>query len=186
MTGRTHSIVEETAPASAPCPARNPVVAAHFWRRRPGVTALIAGVLMLAVLSPRPMHGTDDARYHNQTAQVVAVIAGNLVEVNLPDHDHPTTRVRLWGVRTVDEAAANAYLRDHLLGREVNLLLAPDRSRDDAGQLLAYVAAEIGEPTINELLLESRLARVDTTMAHPMAAAFAAIERKARRNAPSQ
>lgn len=153
---------------------------APFWRRRPvAATALVWG-LLVAILGRSETSGDDESRYHNQSCTVIEIDGGNLV-VDLPDGAQASTPLRLWGVDTTgSKADADTFLREQVLGTRVILVLAPHRSRDEEGRLLAYVTLEESGNCVNEMLLAEGRARVALHPENPATPAYRAIERKAR------
>ncbi len=170
-------------------------------RRRPGLL-LAAGVLVLVVVlnrTHRP-HITasaqpegDYARYHHKTFNVVKVVDGDTLDIDLPDGRFDTTRIRLWGVDTPEVAGsprgemywgqnASAFAKRTLIGQRVRLELVERSTRGKYKRLLAYVyLADSGE-MFNEMLLTTGHAYADTRFAHPRRDHFIALEAAARAN----
>jgi endonuclease YncB( thermonuclease family) len=76
---------------------------------------------------------------------------------------------------------AKRFATETLLGRQVRLILAPARSRDDSGCLLAYAALEDEARSFNELLLARGYAYADRWCEHPFKSQYQALERRARK-----
>lgn len=164
-----------------------------LWRRRPVVVVLLVVAVAWVVYSrtQRPL-ADDYDRYHNRTFTCVRVVDGDTLDVDAPDGQHPTTRIRLWGVDTPEVAGrsgpamyfgpeASAFVKAQLAGQPVRLVLAPQRTRCIYGRLLAYVY--FGQPAqmLNEQLLEQGYAYADRRFPHIWAERFVELETRARR-----
>ncbi len=164
-----------------------------FWRRRPAVViVLIAAVAwVVASRAHRPL-ANDYDRYHNRTFTCVRVIDGDTIDVDAPDGEYATTRIRLWGVDTPEVASrwgpeehfgpeSSAFVKAELEGRPVRLVLSQQRTRCIYGRLLAYVY--YGQPSrmLNEELLEKGFAYADRRFPHIWAERFVDLETRARR-----
>jgi len=177
------------APASILLPPR--------WRRHAIVLAAIFVAVALIVCERTiqgPIQGSDRSRYHDRAFRVVHVVDGDTLDIDAPDGDKPKTRIRLWGVDTPELArsgrpemhfakAAKEFAEQTLKGEEVNVVLAPEKSRDKYGRLLAYVFCERGGRMFNEMLLEEGFAYADPRFAHPYKKQFESSEKRARKNA---
>lgn len=165
-----------------------------WWRRHPLFLGLVilaaAGAILDRSLKKSPF--TDDfSRYHNQSARVVYVVDGDTFDVDIPDRRKPHTRIRLWGVDTPEVgmhdtepmyfgAEASRYAKQTLLDQPVRVELAPERTRDRYGRLLAYVyLADTGQ-MFNEMLLETGHAYADKRFAHAYKVRFTQLERQAQ------
>ncbi|MEM0913112.1 MAG: thermonuclease family protein [Planctomycetota bacterium] len=179
-----------------PFPTPGQWLAASRRRRR---LILFAVVAALAGLVAADRNGwllvpTDDrARYHGTTARVIAVLDGDTIEVDVPDGQYRTTRIRLWGVDTPEvgkielgtpdepgAAEAEAATRRWADGQDVTLELEPHSTRGHYGRLLAYVRLPEGD-LLNERLLLEGLARADGRFAHHREQRFALLEEQARK-----
>jgi len=176
-----------TIPASILLPPR--------WRRAQPAIFLVV-VILAFLLGERavkkPVSGSDVSRYHDQTSRVVKVVDGDTMDLDIADVDHPTTRVRLWGVDTPEVAhggqpvmhfgpEAKAFAREVLLDHEVHVVLNPERTRDKYGRLLAYLFLERGGEMFNEKLLAEGFGYADWRFNHPYKQEFEAAERRARK-----
>ncbi len=138
-------------------------------------------------------HADDLATYHGVRAQVVRVIDGNTVEIDIPDprEDRPVTRLRLWGVDCpdlakpgqpaepfADEAAATT--RSLVDGQVISLRLESHRTRGEYGRLLAHVELPDGS-SLNEALLAGGYAEADDRWPHSLLGRYAQLQRTARR-----
>jgi len=196
---------------------RAPLKPTHYLalagRRR--LMGVMAGGLVLVLLGAADQRGlllydagtdlprdaqralADLARYDGQWVQVVSVIDGDTLRIDLPDAEQPTTRVRLWGIDTPERERrladgtvlpakpwadqAFAFADDLVGGGRVRLKLVDTRTRGDYGRVLAYVEMTDGT-LLNERLLEAGLARAVDRWEHPLAERFGLIELQARRD----
>lgn len=166
------------------------------WRRNATIFAAIIGAAALIVCertTQGPIQGGDRSRYHDRTFRVVHVVDGDTLDIDAPDADKPKTRIRLWGVDTPELARggrpemhfareAREFARQTLLDKTVNVVLAPEKSRDKYGRLLAYVFRERGGRMFNEMLIEEGCAYADPRFPHPYKKQFESAEKRARKN----
>lgn len=150
---------------------------------------IIAALTILAVLSYLDRDGfflanpSDFDRYNEVTAQVVRVIDGDTIAVDLADtvNHTPTTRIRIWGIDCPQGAspvnpqdrsarlaepyadAATAFTRQSVDGRTVRLRLEPDRPRGMFGRVLAHVILVGKSPYSHES--DSDVPHFDTNLA---------------------
>jgi len=167
----------------------------QWYMLRPGTIAI--ALVITAVLSsriwPRSEDTPDDyARYHDRTFRVVNVVDGDTVDIDIPDGKWPHTRIRLLGVDTPEVAGsrdgemyfgpeASQYAKAMLTGRNVHIVLSPDRTRDKYNRLLAYVYLQRGGHSFNEMLIETGHAYADLRFPHPYRRRFEAVEKHARK-----
>jgi len=175
------------------------------WRRHLTalLTILAAAALIVCERTARgPVLGGDRTRYHDRTFRVIHVVDGDTIDIDAPDADKPVgrrdqggsvqTRIRLWGVDTPEIAhgdqpemyfgrEAKEFAQRTLSGKEVNIVLAPERTRDKYGRLLAYVFRERGGPMFNEMLLEEGYAYADLRFDHSYKKQFEATEKRTRK-----
>lgn len=162
-----------------------------------GTLVLLLGVLAVLVVLDRAGPGlyvTDDLRrYDGKTFEVAWVIDGDTLDLRVPDGAHATTRIRLWGVDTPEQASqdgsraaeplseeATAFTRGLVQGRRVTLHLEPQRERGRYGRLLAYVELPDGT-LLNARLIEAGLSPADDRWSHSRSDQFARLEAEARR-----
>jgi micrococcal nuclease len=135
----------------------------------------------------------DHARYHDRDFRIVKVIDGDTLDFEAPDRDHPTTRVRLWGVDCPEPGHGGVtgmhfgdesvqFARQMVQGKSVHVLLSPKQTRDRHGRLLAYVFLERGGAMFNELLVEQGYGYADRRFPHHYSDRFEAAERRAKRD----
>jgi len=165
-------------------------------RRRGWYVAVTLAVAVLLVLADRHglliQAGDEISRYDGQTFVVTRVIDGDTLDIDAPDGDQRTTRVRLWGVDTPEKARrdpprpaepfaeeATHLTRGLVQGQRVRLTLEPHRVRGNYGRLLAFVQLPDGT-LLNEALLLAGLARSDDRWSHRYVRRFESLEREAR------
>ncbi len=165
------------------------------WRRNATVVAAVvtAAALMVCERTARgPIQGGDRARYHDRAFHVVHVVDGDTLDIDAPDAGKSKTRIRLWGVDTPELARgdhpemhfakqAREFAVQTLQDKEVNVVLAPDKTRDRYGRLLAYVFCKRGGQMFNEMLIEKGYAYADPRYAHPYKKQFDSAENRARK-----
>ncbi len=156
------------------------------------------GLALLAVLIYADRRGwllreaSDWRRYENGNFRVVYVVDGDTLDIDEPDGERPTTRIRLWGVDAPESARpregrpaepladeAEAFVRRIAHGQQVRLTLQSHEVRDRYGRLLAYVQLPDGT-VLNERLVGEGLARCDGRFPHQHLARYELIERQAR------
>jgi micrococcal nuclease len=139
-----------------------------------------------------PVAGSDWAVYHDRSFRVARVVDGDTLDIEVPDHGKPVTRIRLWGVDTPETGhgrmplmhfgpEAKAFAQQTLEGRRVHVVLSPKKSRGKYGRLLAYVFLERGGRMFNEMLLREGFAYADLRFKHHYDDRFQSIEKLARR-----
>jgi endonuclease YncB( thermonuclease family) len=162
-------------------------------RRHPLAAALIALAVMLVIfdhLRGGARRGDDQARYHDRDFRVIRVVGVDTIEIDALDGSRAATRVRLIGVRAIDPGddskpdgirKARQFVEKSLIGRTVNIVLPPGRTRDRDGRLLAYIYLDRDdELTFNARLISEGYARPEPETDHPLAGEFARLERRAR------
>lgn len=169
-------------------------------RRRQIIAAICIALLGIVIAMDRAgvleveRFGPDElTRYDGQSVRVARVIDGDTFDVDEPDGEQATTRVRLWGVDTPETAwpeqgrdepepfaeEATRYTRELIEGRTVTLRLEPQRVRGRYGRLLAHVELADGR-LLNELLIEQGLAESETRWPHDELDRYEAAQTRAR------
>ena len=169
-----------------------------FLRRHPWATALVVTIAVLACLGRSgrvgailPSVGGDMLRYHQKVLEVVKVVDGDTIDVDIPDRRFRQTRIRLWGVDTPEVAGsrsgemhwgpqASKFASRMLLNKNVRLELIEHDTRDKYERLLAFVYVESSGDHFNELLLTGGHAYADTRFSHPHRQRFRELETDAR------
>jgi micrococcal nuclease len=118
----------------------------------------------------------DFARYHRKSFEVVKVVDGDTIDIDIADDGKNYTRIRLWGVDTPEVYGKNApmyygkeasgFVKELLENKKVKIFLDEGNdTRGYYGRLLAYVQLESGE-FLNEILLRKGYAYADTRFKH--------------------
>ncbi|MHC4562239.1 MAG: thermonuclease family protein [Planctomycetota bacterium] len=167
---------------------------AYAWRRAAGLIGL-AVVIVVAIVADRAgVFGrrpvADSPKYHEQAVTCVKVVDGDTIDVDLPDGQFDTTRIRLWGVDTPETVKedtpvqhfgpeATALTKQLTLGRPVTIRLEPnEKPRDRHGRLLAYVILPDGR-MLNRVLVETGHAYADPRYRHRLRREFLRLQRQA-------
>lgn len=123
---------------------------------------------------PRP---EGAGKYHLKTFTVVNIVDGDTLDIDIPDDEYDTTRVRLLGVDTPEtkkrgEAImyfgpeASAFVTEVALGKTVTIIIdTVSDVRDRYGRLLAYVRLESGE-ILNEEIVKQGFGYADLRFKH--------------------
>jgi endonuclease YncB( thermonuclease family) len=172
---------------------------ARLRRRRQIVVAiggLTIGTLIIADQCGWLLSRTADdvATYHGRRFRLTRVIDGDTIEIESPDplNHRAVTRVRLWGVNCPEHGfedrpteplgvEATEFTAKAIGHDEVLLLLESQRPRDPFGSVLAHVELVNGEK-LNEILLQSGLAKSDDRWPHQSLVRFTQLESTARRS----
>ncbi|MHC4519983.1 MAG: thermonuclease family protein [Planctomycetota bacterium] len=135
--------------------------------------------------------GRDSARYHGKTFTVARIIDGDTLDIDAPDGDAPTTRIRLLGIDAPEardsdgspayfasEAAAHA--RQLVDGANVTVYLDEGGdTRGKYGRLLAYLEMSDGR-FLNEVLLSEGYVYADLRFRHGYYQRYRQLESSAR------
>jgi len=178
-----------------PTPSLDTYLVRRRWKHRGIAAAVIAALALLAALDHRGLllyAGDDMQRYDGRRVEVVHVIDGDTLIVDVPDRGEPTTRIRLWGIDTPELAKpdrgqpAEPYAKEAKVkaaqlaeGRTVTLALEPHRTRGDFGRILAYVSLPDGTH-LAEHLLKQGLARFDARFQHRHYRRYRLLEEQAK------
>ena len=166
-------------------------------RRRVIVGAAIATAIALSILDHAGFFGyrsDDRVRFDGAACRSVRVIDGDTLEIDLPDGEIPTTRIRLRGIDAPEIAHdaqsgdahygrdAAAYLAERVMDRGLTIRLDPNRStRDKYGRLLAYLHVGDEIASLNEKMIVSGRAYADLRFDHVFKTHFVQREAKAER-----
>jgi len=163
------------------------------WRRRPLTLAgVLVAVVLLAWARLSVPFGSDYDRYHDKVFTCIKVVDGDTIDIAARDGRHETTRIRLWGVDTPETAKsdrgamyygaeASAFTRNLVEGKPVRVVLAPDKTRDRYGRLLAYIYLGDGETMLNEEILTQGVGYADRRFEHVWKERFIRLEERARK-----
>ncbi len=141
--------------------------------------------------SPGQSAARDRTRYHGKAFRVVSVLDGDTVDVDAPDGQHATTRVRLLGIDAPEmnyedhrpacfAEEATAFARELAAGKRVTVHLdETERTRGNYGRLLAYLELPDGT-VLNELLLAEGYVYADLRFRHSYFHKYGQLEASAR------
>jgi len=179
--------------------APSPKLTARQRRVRHGLRKLAWGaaiVLALGLLVYGDRRGLfgyapkgDYQKYHNQSFTVCRVVDGDTIDLDSPDGQHSTTRVRLWGVDTPETVKENTpvqhfgpeasrFTKSLVLEQTVRVELEPTQTRDKYGRLLAYVYLPDGR-MLNRVLVAEGYGYADPRYEHTHKAQFARLQTQA-------
>jgi micrococcal nuclease len=134
---------------------------------------------------------SDFSRYHGNKFKVTNVVDGDTLDIDAPDNQYDSTRIRLWGVDTPETKNPNIeqmffgpqasdYTTNAALGKEITVFLDEDNNtRGKYGRLLAYVKLPSGK-FLNELLLSEGFAYADVRFQHSLYYKYQQLEASAR------
>ncbi len=135
----------------------------------------------------------DFAAYDGATFRVVRVVDGDTLDVDAPDRNKSSTRIRLWGVDTPEverkgregdhfAPEASDFTKSVAGGRYVRLELEAGRNtRGRYGRLLAFVRLRDGR-VLNRLLIEEGYGYADPRFDHSRKAEYARVQREAMKD----
>ena len=140
--------------------------------------------------SENQVRAYDFEKYHEKTFTVVKVVDGDTLDIDAPDGEFGTTRIRLLGVDTPETKhpetgpmyfgeEATDFATESALGRQVTVYLEADRTRGYYGRLLAYVQLPDGS-MLNEVLLTEGLAYADLRFDHSFYHKYEQLQAAAR------
>jgi len=133
----------------------------------------------------------DFGKYHGKTFSVVNVVDGDTLDIDIPDGEYPTTRIRLWGIDTPETKSSKSgvmyfgpeaaeFAAKLALARQVTIYLEKHRTRGYYGRLLAYVKLDDGR-FLNEVLLSEGYGYADLRFRHSFYNKYKQLEASARR-----
>lgn len=135
----------------------------------------------------------DFDKYNQKEFTVVKVVDGDTLDIDIPDANYKTTRIRLWGVDTPETAKspkgemyfgseASQFTKDTVLDKRVIVIMNQNaKPRDKYGRLLAYIKMPDGR-ILNEELISNGFAYADTRFKHPDYEKYIELENAARTN----
>jgi micrococcal nuclease len=115
-------------------------------------------------------------RYHKRSFRCTRVVDGDTLDIDIPDGQWKTTRIRLWGVDTPETVRPNtppqyfgpeasAFTKRLAEGETLRIELLPHDTRDKYGRLLAYVHLPDGT-MLNRRLVEEGYGYADPRFEH--------------------
>ena len=175
-------------------------------RRQTGI--IILCLLVVAVLvglehsslkhkwQPQPksqeqVKARDFEKYHAKNFTVANVVDGDTIDIDIPDRQYDSTRIRLWGIDTPETKSekygvmyfgpeAAGFAEKLVLGKQVCVYLDVGRhTRGKYGRLLAYVKLPDGR-FLNEVLVSEGFAYADLRFRHSLYNKYKQLEASAR------
>jgi micrococcal nuclease len=134
----------------------------------------------------------DFYKYNQKEFTAVKVVDGDTLDIDIPDANYKTTRIRLWGVDTPETAKspkgemyygqeASQFTKDTVLDKRITVLMNENtKPRDKYGRLLAYIKLADGR-ILNEELVSNGFAYADTRFKHPDYEKYIELESAARK-----
>ncbi len=132
----------------------------------------------------------DFVKYQAKVFGVINVVAGDTIDIDIPDGKYAHTRIHLVGINTPetknDETGtmhfgteAAEFTKELALGKKVTVYLEEHRTRGYYGRLLAYVQLPDGR-FLNEVLVAEGYAYADTQFHHSFYHKYQQLEAAAR------
>ena len=133
----------------------------------------------------------DFQKYHSKTFTVVNVVDGDTIDIDIPDGNNSSTRIRLWGIDTPETKNPNVgvmyfgpeaaeFARELVLGKAVTVYLDEgNNTRGKYGRLLAYVKIP-NDGFLNEVLLTEGFAYADVRFRHSLYNRYKQLDASAR------
>jgi micrococcal nuclease len=134
---------------------------------------------------------SDFSRYHGKSFMVIKVLDGDTLDIDSPDGQYNTTRIRLWGIDTPETKNPNTgtmffgsqatyYTTKLTIYKQVTIFLDEgNKTRGKYGRLLAYVQLPDGR-FLNESLLSEGYGYADTRFKHSLYHKYQQLETAAR------
>lgn len=134
---------------------------------------------------------SDHEKYDGKAFEVVKIVDGDTVDINLRDGKFPTTRIRLLGVDTPEtkrisqpemyfSGEATEFTKTLCLRKQVIVRLGTSKkTRGTYGRLLAYIELEDGEILNSELIING-FGYADTRFAHDFYDEYISLQKDAR------
>jgi endonuclease YncB( thermonuclease family) len=142
-------------------------------------------------LSEEQLKTSDVEKYDARSFTVIKVVDGDTLDIDVPDGQYKTTRIRLLGIDTAETrtkegasdyfgAEAAEFATKLALGKPVVVYLEEGgRTRGKYGRLLAYVKLP-DERFLNEVLLSEGYAYADLRFRHGLYNKYKQLEAVAR------
>ncbi|MHC4756645.1 MAG: thermonuclease family protein [Planctomycetota bacterium] len=132
----------------------------------------------------------DYEKYNAEIFTVIKVVDGDTLDVDIPDGDRDSTRIRLWGVDTPETKnpkiqpmyfgrEACEFTKKLTLGNKVTLYLDLQKTRGYYGRILAYVQLP-DKRFLNEALLSEGYAYAELRFPHSFYQKYSQLEAAAR------
>lgn len=134
---------------------------------------------------------SDWDKYNEKTFIVVKVVDGDTIDINIPDANYPTTRIRLLGVDTPETKnphsevmffgpEASKFTTDTVLGQNVTVIMdVNSKPRDKYNRLLCHIRLA-DDRILNEELISQGFGYADTRFPHSEYNKYIQLEKTAR------
>ena len=134
----------------------------------------------------------DWDKYNEKSFTVVKVIDGDTVDINVPDENDATTRIRLLGIDTPETKnpytdvmyfgpQASKFTADMVLNQQVAVIMdKTSKPRDKYHRLLCFVRLADGK-ILNEELISEGFAYADTRFPHSFLEKYTQLEETAKK-----
>lgn len=136
---------------------------------------------------------TDDwCKYNERSFTVVEVVDGDTIDINVPDANDATTRIRLLGIDTPETKnphtnvmyfgpEASRFTSDTILKQNVFVIMdANSKPRDKYKRLLCYIKLTNGK-ILNEELISEGFAYADPRFSHSHLKKYTQLEKVAQK-----
>ncbi len=136
---------------------------------------------------------TDDwDKYNEKSFTVVKVVDGDTIDINVPDRNFTTTRIRLLGIDTPETEKspggamyygkeASEFAAKTVLGQNVTVIMDKlSKPRDKYHRLLCYIRFADGR-ILNEELVSEGFAYADTRFPHSYYKEYIQLEKTAQK-----
>lgn len=145
-----------------------------------------------AAVNPQTETVNDWDKYNEKSFIAVKVIDGDTVDINVPDGNYETTRIRLLGIDTPETKnsytdvmyfgpEASKFTADMALGQKVAVIMDKvSKPRDKYHRLLCYIRLADGR-ILNESLVSEGFAYADTRFPHSYFEKYIQLEATARK-----
>jgi micrococcal nuclease len=139
----------------------------------------------------------DWDKYNEKIFTVVKVVDGDTIDINIPDANYRTTRIRLLGVDTPETEKspggamyygkeASEFAAKMALGQNVSVLMDKlSKPRDKYHRLLAHIRLADGK-ILNEELISQGFAYADTRFPHSFYEKYIQLEKTAEKQKKGQ
>jgi len=136
--------------------------------------------------------GNDWDKYNEKSFTVVKVVDGDTIDINIPDANYATTRIRLLGIDTPETEKspggaryygkeASEFAARTALGQEVTVIMDKlSKLRDKYHRLLCHIRLADGR-ILNEELVSQGFAYADTRFPHSYYKEYIQLEKTAQK-----
>ena len=143
-----------------------------------------------AALAEKTQDGNDWDKYNEKIFTVVKVVDGDTIDINIPDANYTTTRIRLLGIDTPETEKspggaryygkeASEFAAKTVLGQNVSVIMDKlSKPRDKYHRLLAHIRLADGR-ILNEELVSQGFAYADTRFQHSYLEKYVQLEKTA-------